>query len=144
MHGMCIACASHVHGAFLSSQGPAIVAICGGATGATGKVGSDTMSQFLAEAVSQALIKSAEQFEVTGEGAPRDGLESRMCRDPEARDGASPHSPTPVPAPSLLRGRAPVASLFPAPPPLLAPTLGLSCRSAHRHAVRDGRHLLRL
>ena len=54
------------HGAFLSSQGPAVVAICGGSTG-IGDLGSDTMSQFLAEAVSQALLKAATDFEVSGE-----------------------------------------------------------------------------
>uniref|UniRef100_A0A7S2CUX3 GHMP kinase N-terminal domain-containing protein n=1 Tax=Haptolina brevifila TaxID=156173 RepID=A0A7S2CUX3_9EUKA len=60
------ALAAGAHGAFLSSQGPAVVAICGGNTGIEG-LGSDTMSQFLAEAVSQALSKTAEQFEIKGD-----------------------------------------------------------------------------
>ena len=45
------------HGAFLSSQGPTVVAICGGGTT---DVGGDTMSQFLAEAVSDAMANTAQ------------------------------------------------------------------------------------
>lgn len=55
------------HGAFLSSQGPAVVAICGGATSLNSAVGSDTMSQFLAEAVQTAMIKAAEEFDIEGD-----------------------------------------------------------------------------
>ena len=55
------------HGAFLSSQGPAVVAVCGGATGGDGDLGGDTMSQFLAEAVSAALLEAAARFGIDGE-----------------------------------------------------------------------------
>lgn len=47
------------HGAFLSAQGPTVIAVCGGSTGVGQDVGSDTMSQFLAEAVSIAMRDAA-------------------------------------------------------------------------------------
>jgi len=60
------------HGAFLSSQGPSVVAVCGGSSGfgRDGKplgVTADTMSQFLAEAVSGAMLDAAEQQGLSGE-----------------------------------------------------------------------------
>lgn len=43
------------------------MAICGGSTGGlSGDVGDDTMSQFLAEAVSQAMMNEAEKRGVAG------------------------------------------------------------------------------
>jgi len=55
------------HGAFLSSQGPAVVAVCGGSTGVDGVLGSDTMSQFLAEAVQEAMLRAAQEFDIEGD-----------------------------------------------------------------------------
>ena len=44
------------HGAFLSGAGPTVLAITGGV--GIANVGSDTMSQFLAEVVSDAMVRS--------------------------------------------------------------------------------------
>ena len=55
------------HGAFLSSQGPSVVAICGGSAASGRDVGSDTMSQFLAEAVSGAMLSEAHRRGFPGE-----------------------------------------------------------------------------
>ena len=55
------------HGAFLSSQGPTCIAVCGGSTGSNQDVASDTMSQFLAEAVSDAMLEAARLQNLTGE-----------------------------------------------------------------------------
>lgn len=54
-----VALEAGAHGAFLSGAGPTILAICGGTGG--GDPGPDTMSQFLGEAVSKALLDVAEQ-----------------------------------------------------------------------------------
>merc|ERR1719359_203251 len=51
------ALAAGAHGAYLSGAGPTVLAITGGV--GIADVGSDTMSQFLAEAVSAALLKVA-------------------------------------------------------------------------------------
>jgi homoserine kinase len=59
------ALAAGAHGAFLSSQGPTVVAICGSSTGP--EIGSDTMAQFLAEAVSVAMTTEAERRGFSGE-----------------------------------------------------------------------------
>jgi homoserine kinase len=45
------------HGAFLSGAGPTVLAITGGV--GIANVGSDTMSQFLAEVVSDAMVRKA-------------------------------------------------------------------------------------
>ena len=45
------------HGAVLSGAGPTVVAITGGV--GIADIGSDTMSQFLAEAVSEAMVQEA-------------------------------------------------------------------------------------
>ena len=55
------------HGAFLSSQGPSVVAVCGGTSGLERAVGLDTMSQFLAEAVQSSLLKTAREFGIDGD-----------------------------------------------------------------------------
>jgi len=52
------------HGAFLSGAGPVVVAITGGV--GIANIGSDTMSQFLAEAVSRAMHESAQAQGVAG------------------------------------------------------------------------------
>lgn len=52
------------HGAYLSGAGPTILAICGGKGAAD--PGSDTMSQFLAESVSDAMLARAEKMGITG------------------------------------------------------------------------------
>ena len=52
------------HGAFLSGAGPTVVAITGGV--GIADVGSDTMSQFLAEGVSQAVLQAADREGVRG------------------------------------------------------------------------------
>jgi len=52
------------HGAFLSGAGPTVVAITGGV--GMGRVGSDTMSQFLAEEVSRAVHEAADRHGVRG------------------------------------------------------------------------------
>jgi len=52
------------HGAFLSGAGPTVVAITGGV--GIANVGSDTMSQFLAEAVSRAMHDSAQAQGIAG------------------------------------------------------------------------------
>ena len=52
------------HGAFLSGAGPTVVAITGGVGIAS--VGSDTMSQVLAEAVSAAVYEAAARNGVSG------------------------------------------------------------------------------
>lgn len=52
------------HGAFLSGAGPTVLAITGGV--GIGDVGSDTMSQFLAEVVSEAMVNAAGKMGITG------------------------------------------------------------------------------
>merc|ERR1711920_857568 len=52
------------HGAFLSGAGPTVLAITGGV--GIGDVGSDTMSQFLAEVVSEAMVRSAKERGISG------------------------------------------------------------------------------
>jgi homoserine kinase len=52
------------HGAFLSGAGPTVLAIAGGVGIADS--GSDTMSEFLAEAVSEAMVREASGIGVTG------------------------------------------------------------------------------
>jgi len=52
------------HGAFLSGAGPTVLAVTGGV--GTGHVGSDTMSQFLAEVVSEAMVRSARENGIEG------------------------------------------------------------------------------
>merc|ERR1719313_717596 len=52
------------HGAFLSGAGPTVLAIAGG-VGASG-VGTDTMSEFLAESVSEAMTKEAAKHGIKG------------------------------------------------------------------------------
>ena len=52
------------HGAFLSGAGPTILAIAGGV--GIADVGSDTMSQFLAEAVSEEVVEAARRCGVRG------------------------------------------------------------------------------
>jgi len=52
------------HGAFLSGAGPTVVAVTGGV--GIADVGSDTMSQFLAEGVSRAVHDAAERQGVRG------------------------------------------------------------------------------
>jgi len=52
------------HGAFLSGAGPTILAIAGGV--GVADVGSDTMSQFLAEAVSEAMLDVARKEGLPG------------------------------------------------------------------------------
>jgi len=52
------------HGAFLSGAGPTVVAITGGV--GIADVGSDTMSQFLAEGVSEAVHEAAVRNNVRG------------------------------------------------------------------------------
>lgn len=52
------------HGAFLSGAGPTVLAITGGV--GIANVGSDTMSQFLAEVVSDAMVSSAARLGVKG------------------------------------------------------------------------------
>ena len=52
------------HGAFLSGAGPTVLAIAGGV--GIADPGSDTMSQFLAEAVSEAMLDTARQHGISG------------------------------------------------------------------------------
>lgn len=52
------------HGAFLSGAGPTVLAIAGGV--GIADPGSDTMSQFLAEAVSEALLEEARKNGISG------------------------------------------------------------------------------
>jgi len=52
------------HGAFLSGAGPTILAIAGGV--GIADPGADTMSQFLAEAVSDALLEFARKEDIAG------------------------------------------------------------------------------
>ena len=52
------------HGAFLSGAGPTVLAIAGGV--GIADPGSDTMSQFLAEAVSEALLEEAAKQGISG------------------------------------------------------------------------------
>ena len=52
------------HGAFLSGAGPTVLAIAGGV--GIADVGSDTMSQFLAEAVSEAMLDVARKEGLPG------------------------------------------------------------------------------
>ena len=52
------------HGAFLSGAGPTILAIAGGV--GIADVGSDTMSQFLAEAVSESMLEVAREKGLPG------------------------------------------------------------------------------
>jgi len=52
------------HGAFLSGAGPTVLAICGGK--GVAEPGSDTMSQFLAEAVSDSMIHQAQKMGLSG------------------------------------------------------------------------------
>ena len=52
------------HGAFLSGAGPTVLAIAGGV--GIADVGSDTMSQFLAEAVSEAMLDTARKEGLPG------------------------------------------------------------------------------
>jgi homoserine kinase len=52
------------HGAFLSGAGPTVLAIAGGV--GIADAGSDTMSQFLAEAVSEAMLKEARNQSIPG------------------------------------------------------------------------------
>eukprot|EP00908_Phaeocystis_cordata_P024096 Transcript_6570.p2 GENE.Transcript_6570~~Transcript_6570.p2 ORF type:complete len:396 (+),score=132.31 Transcript_6570:91-1188(+) len=53
------------HGAFLSGTGPTVIALTGGDQGIA-DVGSDTMSQFLAEAVSEEVLEAARRCGVRG------------------------------------------------------------------------------
>ena len=55
------------HGAFLSSQGPTVVAVCGGSTGLSGDIRGDTMSQFVAEAVSDEMLRTGQDHGIAGE-----------------------------------------------------------------------------
>lgn len=59
-----VALEAGAHGAFLSGAGPTVLAIAGGV--GIADPGSDTMSQFLAEAVSKAMIKVGEEKGLTG------------------------------------------------------------------------------
>ena len=52
------------HGAFLSGAGPTILAIAGGV--GVADVGSDTMSQFLAEAVSESMLQKGDEMNTPG------------------------------------------------------------------------------
>lgn len=52
------------HGSYLSGAGPTVLAITGGV--GIADVGSDTMSQFLAEQVSEAMVAAAAKHGVTG------------------------------------------------------------------------------
>jgi len=52
------------HAAFLSGAGPSVVAICGGV--GIADPGSDTMSQFLAESVSEAFLEAAHENSIPG------------------------------------------------------------------------------
>ncbi|KAL1518816.1 hypothetical protein AB1Y20_003095 [Prymnesium parvum] len=52
------------HAAFLAGAGPSVVAICGGV--GISDPGSDTMSQFLAESVSQAFLEAARGIGIPG------------------------------------------------------------------------------
>ena len=52
------------HGAFLSGAGPTVLAIAGGV--GIADPGSDTMSQFLAEAVSEAMLRVARETGISG------------------------------------------------------------------------------
>jgi len=52
------------HGAFLSGAGPTVLAVTGGV--GIGNVGSDTMSQFLAEVVSEAMVRCAREHGIAG------------------------------------------------------------------------------
>ena len=52
------------HGAFLSGAGPTVLAIAGGV--GIADPGSDTMSQFLAEAVSEAMLDTAREQGISG------------------------------------------------------------------------------
>jgi len=52
------------HGAFLSGAGPTVLAIAGGV--GIADPGSDTMSQFLAEAVSESMLKVAHEQGIAG------------------------------------------------------------------------------
>ena len=52
------------HGAFLSGAGPTVLAIAGGV--GVADPGSDTMSQFLAEAVSEAMLGAARRSGIAG------------------------------------------------------------------------------
>ena len=60
-----VALQAGAHGAFLSGAGPTILAIAGG-VGIHKDPGSDTMSQFLAEAVSEAMMKLAKEQGISG------------------------------------------------------------------------------
>jgi len=55
---------SGAHGAFLSGAGPTVLAITGGV--GIGDPGSDTMSQFIAEAVSEAMIETGKENDISG------------------------------------------------------------------------------
>jgi len=59
-----VALEAGAHGAYLSGAGPTVLAIAGGV--GTANVGSDTMSQFLAEAVSEAMIQEAADRGISG------------------------------------------------------------------------------
>jgi len=59
-----VALEAGAHGAYLSGAGPTVLAIAGGV--GTANVGSDTMSQFLAEAVSEAMVTEAAERGISG------------------------------------------------------------------------------
>jgi len=79
------ALAAGAHGAFLSSQGPTVVAICGSSTGP--EIGSDTMAQFLAEAVSVAMTTEAERRGFSGETHIATPTEEGLLTEGFASDG---------------------------------------------------------
>ena len=74
------------HGAFLSGAGPTVLAIAGG-VGASG-VGTDTMSQFLAEAVSEAMTKEALKHNITGTVHIAQATETGVVSSGYSKDGA--------------------------------------------------------
>ena len=78
--------AAGAHGAFLSGAGPAVLAIAGG-VGASG-VGTDTMSQFLAEAVSEAMTKEALKHNITGTVHIAQATETGVVSSGYSKDGA--------------------------------------------------------
>ena len=52
------------HGAYLSGAGPTVIAVSGGV--GVADVGSDTMSQFLSEAISEAMLAVADKTGLPG------------------------------------------------------------------------------
>ena len=78
--------AAGAHGAFLSGAGPTVLAIAGG-VGASG-VGTDTMSQFLAEAVSEAMTKEALKHNITGTVHIAQATETGVVSSGYSKDGA--------------------------------------------------------